>query len=70
MPLSPTQRAALWGQGTIQEFQRFPEDLVGTVQSVTVSPDQAVMSLVTQNATIEVTLYSDDDHPGSLTPRD
>jgi hypothetical protein len=28
------------------------------------------MNLVMKKETIEITLYSDDEHPGSLTPRD
>jgi hypothetical protein len=70
MPLSPTQRASIGGRDAIQEFQRYPEDLVGIVESVTISPYQASIILVTHDATIEISLYSDDEHPGSLTPRD
>ena len=48
------------------------EDLagVGFVGYVNVSPDKAVMQLVQHHGAFEITLYSDKDHPGVLTPRD
>jgi hypothetical protein len=47
--------------------------LVGIVETVTVYPEQAEMNLVTLGTTperIRFILYSDEDRPGTLTPRD
>ena len=71
MPLTQKQIADIAdGQESAREFRRFPEDLVGRVTSVTVTPDQATMQLKSRDKTTEVILYSDDVEPGSLTPRD
>lgn len=53
------------------EFSRFPADLVGKIDSVSVSPDEAWMNLIAaRGGTTTITLYSDANHPGLLTPRD
>lgn len=52
-----------------QKFERFT-DLTGTVASVSAFSDKALMSLVTRDGPIEITLYSDDEQPTALTPRD
>lgn len=53
-----------------QTFEQFLTDLTGTVAYVTTFYDKALMSLVTRDGPIEITLYSDDEQPTALTPRD
>lgn len=53
-----------------QTFEQFLTDLTGTVAYVAAFYDHALMSLVTRDGPIEITLYSDDEQPTALTPRD
>ncbi len=59
--------------GTGALASQAPDFLIGIVESVTVSHDGAEMSLVSLGTNAKRTtfiLFSDGDHPGTLTPRD